>query len=356
MTIAKQPYGVTADGKAVDEYTLTNAGGMVVKIINYGGILTSVEVPDRTGHLANVALGFNKFADWETKNSPYFGALIGRFGNRIAGGRLKLEDVEHMLPINNGPNSLHGGIKGFDKQVWTATPLESGEDVALKLVYVSPDGEEGFPGTLTTTVTYTLTPMNALRVNYHAVTDRPTIVNLTQHVYWNLAGDGSGTIYDHLLQINASRFTPTDASLIPTGELAPVAGTPFDFRRLKAIGPGQRSNHPQIVAGRGYDHNWVLDRPADDDTSLIQAARVYEPATGRTLEVWTTEPGIQFYAGNFLDGSVYGASGRAYRQSDGLALETQHFPDAPHHPHFPSTELRPGETYQSMTVFQFGTD
>jgi aldose 1-epimerase len=354
VTIEKQLYGVTADGKAVDEYTLTNVAGMVVKIINYGGILTSVQVPDRSGHLANVALGFNNFADWEAGNSPYFGAVIGRFGNRIAGGRFKLAGVEHMLPINNGPNSLHGGIKGFDKQVWTATPL-AGEEPGLKLVYVSPDGEEGFPGTLTTTVTYTLTATNALRVDYHAVTDRLTIVNLTQHVYWNLAGDGSGTIYDHLLQINAGRFTPTDANLIPTGELAPVAGTPFDFRRLKAIGPGQRSNHPQIVAGRGYDHNWVLDRPAGD-TSLIQAALVYEPTTGRTLEVWTTEPGIQFYAGNFLDGAVYGGSGGAYRQSDGLALETQHFPDAPHHPHFASTELRPGETYQSTTVFQFGTD
>jgi aldose 1-epimerase len=312
--------------------------------------------PDRTGQRANIALGFAGLAGWETNNLPYFGALIGRFGNRIAGGQFTLDGAQYSLPINNGPNSLHGGLGGFDKQIWAARPRGGADEDTLELTYTSPDGEEGYPGALTTTVTYTLTRENALRIAYHAVTDRPTVVNLTHHGYWNLLGEGQGTIYGHELQINASRYTPTDAGLIPTGELAPVAGTPFDFRRPKVIGPGQRSDHPQIVMGRGYDHNWVLDRPAAGDTSLIQAARLYEPVTGRTLEVWTTEPGVQFYAGNFLDGSIYGAGGRAYRQSDGLALETQHFPDSPNHANFPSTVLRPGSAYVSTTEFRFGTD
>jgi aldose 1-epimerase len=373
-TIEKQAYGETADGVAVDEYTLTNANGMEVKIITYGGIITSVKVPDRNGNMADVALGFSSLKDYETLNSPYFGAIIGRYGNRIANGVFKLGDVTYCLDANNGPNSLHGGIKGFDKQVWQAKEITGTNEVGLELTYlskagegfdpeqnmVSPecpaDGVKGYPGNLDVKVVYTLTDKNEIKIDYTATTDAPTIVNLTNHSYWNLAGEGLGTIYDHILMLDADKYTPDDATLIPTGELAPVEGTPFDFRVPKTIGPGARSDDPQIVIGRGYDHNWVLTRPSETDKSLMLAARLYEPGSGRILEVWTTEPGIQYYGGNFLDGTLYGPGKHSYRQGDGLALETQHFPDSPNHSNFPSTELKPGETYQTTTIFKLLTD
>ncbi len=353
--IVRSAYGQTTDGIAVEEYTLTNAGGMEVKILTYGGILDSIKVPDRNGVMENVALGFGNLGDYETK-SPYFGCITGRYANRIAKGRFSIDGTEYVLAVNNGPNALHGGLKGFDKVVWKARPVQSRDRVGLELTYLSPDGEEGYPGNLNAKVAYTLTDQNEIRMDYTATTDKPTVVNLTNHTYFNLAGEGAGPIYDHILMINAERYTPDDENLIPTGELAAVAGTPFDFRVPKAIGSGQRSNHPQIVIGRGYDHNWVLNRPSPEDRSLMMAARLYEPVSGRILEVWTTEPGIQFYAGNFLDGSLYGPSGRSYRQSDALALETQHFPDSPNHRNFPSTELRPGQTYRTTTVYRFLID
>jgi aldose 1-epimerase len=347
--INKQPYGTTADGRAVEEYTLTNAHGVEVHIITYGGIITSIRVPDRDGNFANVVLGFDNLADYETRN-PYFGCITGRCANRIAGGRFTLDGVAYTLATNDGVNHEHGGLIGFDKRLWS--PTVSGESLALR--YLSPDGEEGYPGNLDVTVTYTLTDDNGLRIDYRATTDRPTPINLTNHSYFNLAGNGSGDIHGHHLMINADRYTPTDPTAVPTGEIAPVEGTPFDFRAPRAIGPGQRSAHPQIVIGRGYDHNFVLNRT--DDNSLALAARLTDPGSGRVMEVFTTEPGMQFYAGNYLDATLVGSSGTLYRQSDGLALETQHFPDAVHHPHFPSVVLRPGETYQSTTIFRFLTD
>ncbi|MBC8170050.1 MAG: galactose mutarotase [Anaerolineae bacterium] len=347
VQIIKRIYGQAAAGGAVAEYTLTNASGMEVKIITYGGIITSLKVPDRHGRLANVVLGLDTLADYETKN-PYFGALIGRYGNRIAGAKFTLNGKTYTLAANNGPNGLHGGLKGFDKVVWLAG--EAGE--SLELTYLSPDGEEGFPGNLTVKVVYTLTEDNALQIDYQATTDQTTIVNLTQHTYFNLAGNGAGTIYDHLMQIHVDRYTPVDETLIPTGELAPVEGTPFDFRLPKAIGAGLRASHPQVVRGRGYDHNFVLH----GDGSLAKAAWVYEPTTGRQMEIWTTEPGVQFYTGNFIDGTLVGSSGGLYRQGDGFCLETQHFPDSPNQPQFPSTELKPGDIYQSTTIYRFSTD
>jgi aldose 1-epimerase len=372
-TIEVQPYGETADGVAVDEYTLTNANGMEVKIITFGGIITSIMVPDRNGNMANVALGFDNLQDYETVN-PYFGCITGRYANRIANGMFTIDGQTYCLDTNNGPNSLHGGFQGFDKVVWEAAEVESEDGIALELTHlseagsgydpeqdmVSPecpaDAEMGYPGNLEAKVVYTLTDNNEIRMDYTATTDAPTVVNLTNHTYWNLEGEGTSTIYDHILMIDADMYTPVDATLIPTGELPSVEGTPFDFRVPKALEPGQRSDHEQIVFGRGYDHNWVLNRPSMEDTSMMVAARLYEPDSGRVLEVWTTEPGIQFYAGNFLDGSLYGSSGHAYRQSDALALETQHFPDSPNQPDFPPTVLRPGETYETTTIFRLLTD
>lgn len=351
----KQNYGTLTDGQIIDEYTLTNANNMEVKIITYGGIITSINVPDRNGNIANVALGFDNLANYEAK-SPFFGAITGQYANRIANGKFTLNEKEYNLPINDGPNTLHGGIKGFDKRVWAATERTNGGQPVLELKYTSVDGEEGFPGNLETTVTYTLTDRNEIRIDYLATTDAPTVINLTNHSYFNLMGEGEGTIYDHIVMLNADYYTPTNASLIPTGEIAPVEDTPFDFRMLKAIGSGERSSHPQILAAKGYDHNFVLNRDGLETGDLGLAARVYEPKSGRIMEVSTTEPGVQFYAGNFIDSTLVGTSGRLYRQSDGLALETQHYPDSPNQDHFPSTVLQPHETYQSTTVYRFLTD
>lgn len=301
----------------------------------------------------NIALGFARLDDYLTKN-PYFGTITGRYANRIAKGAFTLDGQTYKLAANNGPNALHGGLAGFDKKVWKAKEIQGADGVGLELTYTSPDGEEGYPGTLNAKVTYTVTGNNELRIDYEATTDKPTIVNLTNHTYFNLAGEGAGSILDHELMLNASAFTPVDATLIPTGEIVKVAGGPMDFTIPAAIGARIRDNDPQLVFGRGYDHNWVLDKPSAGALSL--AARVREPTTGRVMEVSTTEPGIQFYAGNFLDASLVGPSGRMYRQADGFCLETQHFPDSPNHPEFPSTVLKPGDTYKTTTIYRFTTD
>ena len=349
-------YGTTAAGVAVQEYTLGNAAGMEVKIISFGGIVTSIRVPDRAGNVANVALGFDCLEQYEGEH-PYFGAITGRYANRIAGGRFELDGKTYSLFKNDGENSLHGGAIGFDKRIWSARDISSDARSSLELRYLSPDGEEGYPGNLDVTVTYSVSEDNALRIDYVASTDKPTIVNLTNHSYFNLRGEGAGTIYDHILELNAESYTPIDAGTATcSGEVAPVAGTPFDFRMPKAIGPGCRSAHPQLILAQGYDHNFVLNRGGCADGELCFAARVYEPRHGRVMEVWTAEPGVQFYAGNYLDGTLIGSSGRLYRQSDGFALETQHFPNSPNVPGFPSTVLRPGAQYRTSTEYRFSTD
>jgi aldose 1-epimerase len=352
-----EPFGTTSDGTAVERWTLTN-GEMTVRVLTYGGVIQTLEVPDAEGEVDNVVLGFADLAGYESDDDPYFGSLIGRYGNRIAGGTFELDGRTYQLPVNDGPNTLHGGPQGFDDKVWTATPVGDDDVAALQLELVSPAGDQGFPGTLTTTVTYTLDADSRLAVHYEATTDAPTVVNLTQHTYWNLTGEGSGSIYDHELQINASGYTPVDETLIPTGEIAPVEGTPFDFRTPTAIGERIRENDQQLLYGQGYDHNWALDRTddgaregSDSEDALEEAAVLHDPDSGRSLTITTTEPGLQFYSGNFLDGTLVGTGGRIYRQGDGLALETQHFPDSPNQPEFPSTELRPGEVYDSTTVF-----
>ncbi|HVU10865.1 MAG TPA: aldose epimerase family protein [Phototrophicaceae bacterium] len=340
--ITQQSYGETASGVQVDEYTLTNANGLEMKVITFGGIITSLRVPDRAGKLDNIALGFGQLEDYES-NAPYLGAIIGRFGNRLGNSRFTLDGIEYRITSNVGEHTLHGGAIGFDKVVWKAEIVGA---AALKLTYLSPDGEEGFPGNLTTTVVYTLSDDNALRIDYTATTDAPTIINLTNHTYFNLAGNGSGDVYNHRVMINAEGYTPVDAAQIPTGGIAPVEGTPLDFRQPTAVGRDIRSSHVQMVLSRGFDHNFVLNGKSP-------AARVSEPTTGRVIEMTTTEPAVQFYTGNFLDGTLVGSAGATYRQGDGLCLETQHFPDAPHHDNFPSTVLRPGETYTSTTTYKF---
>ncbi|MGW0109867.1 aldose epimerase family protein [Streptomyces cellulosae] len=347
----REPFGRLADGTRVDRWSLEN-GGTRMEVLSYGGIVHSLEVPDRRGRYANVSLGLRTLEEY-VASSPYFGALIGRYGNRIDKGTFTLDGTRYQLSVNDGENSLHGGAQGFDKRVWDVEPFTRGSDVGLHLYYTAVDGEMGYPGTLRTKVTYTLTQDGDWRVDYEAVTDRPTVVNLTSHVYWNLAGEGSGSVLDHELSVPASRYTPVNAGLIPTGELAKVAGTPFDFRRAKTIGRDIRTAHRQLLYGQGFDHNWVLDKGITARPE--HAATLRDPASGRSLRIATNEPGLQFYSGNFLDGTLTGTGGRIYRQGDGLCLETQHFPDSPNQPSFPSTVLRPGETYRTTTVHSFGT-
>jgi aldose 1-epimerase len=336
----------------VELYTLTNNGGASATISSYGGIVIALNVPDRSGQREDVVLGFDNLDDYR-KAGPYFGALIGRYGNRIANGQFNLNGVAYTLAQNDGPNSLHGGLKGFDKVVWEAKRIDSPVGPALELTYLSPDGEEGYPGNLAVTVVYTLTHDNELKINYTATADQDTIVNLTHHAYFNLAGHNRGDILGHILTINADRFTPVNETLIPTGELRPVAGAPFDFTRPTAIGARIDQADEQLKFGLGYDHNWVLN---NHDGSLALAATVSDPGSGRVLEVWTTEPGVQFYSGNFLDGSQIGKGGHAYQQRQGFCLETQHFPDSPNQPDFPSTTLKAGETYNTTTIYKFLTE
>jgi aldose 1-epimerase len=338
------------DGAQVDVYTLKNTSGMEVKAIGYGAIITSLKVPDRSGSVGDIVLGFDNL-DGYLKVHPYFGAIIGRYGNRIGTAQFALDGRTYTLAKNNGPNHLHGGVKGFDKVLWAMAAVP-GQN-AVTFTRTSPDGEEGYPGNLTVAVTYTLNDNNELIVDYLATTDKPTPVNLTQHSYFNLAGEGSGDILGHELMINADRYTPVDDTLIPTGELASVEGTPFDFRAPAVIGARINGDHPQLKSGKGYDHNWVLNRGG---SGLQPAARVVEPRSGRTLEVSTEEPGIQFYAGNFLDGSITGKGGHVYAHRTGFCLETQHYPDSPNKPDFPSTILRPGQEYKTRTVFKFGVN
>ncbi|MGW5771631.1 aldose epimerase family protein [Streptomyces longwoodensis] len=346
----KELFGTLADGTKVHRWSLQN-GGTRLKVLSYGGIVQSLEIPDKHGRYANVSAGFAALEDY-VASSPYFGALIGRYGNRIGKGRFTLDGTAYQLSVNDGENSLHGGAKGFDKRVWDVEPFTHGSDVGLHLYYTSVDGEMGYPGTLRTKVTYTLNRHGDWRIDYTATTDRATVVNLTNHTYWNLAGEGSGSIEDHELTIAASRFTPTDAGLIPTGDLARVAGTPFDFRRAKPVGRDIRAGHEQQVLAKGFDHNWVLDKGVT--ATPVHVATLRDPRSGRTLRIATDQPGLQFYSGNFLDGTLTGTSGRTYRQGDALCLETQHFPDSPNQPSFPSTVLRPGQTYRTSTVHTFG--
>ncbi|MFD4259866.1 aldose epimerase family protein [Streptomyces sp. NPDC058534] len=345
----KELFGRLADGTKVYRWSLEN-GGTRMKVLSYGGAVQSLEIPDRRGRHANVSLGFDNLDDYVAR-SPHFGALIGRYGNRIAKGRFTLDGRRYQLSVNDGENSLHGGALGFDHRVWDVEPFTDGPDVGLVLHYISVDGEMGYPGTLRARVTYTLTRRGDWRIDYAATTDKATVVNLTSHVYWNLAGEGSGTIEDHELSIAASRYTPTDAGLIPTGERARVSGTPFDFRRGKPVGRDIRDDHPQLVTAKGFDHNWVLDKGVTDRPEHVATLR--DPASGRTLRIATDQPGLQFYSGNFLDGTLTGTGGALYRQGDALCLETQHFPDSPNQPSFPSTVLRPGQTYRTSTVHSF---
>lgn len=344
--IEKNPFGKTPDGREVDIFTLSNSNGAEIKITNYGGRIVSVKVPDRKGNFDDVVLGFDDFADYERDNA-FFGSIIGRFGNRIAQGRFSLGGKEYFLAKNNGENHLHGGAQGFDKRLWTAKPIVAEGGAKLELTYLSKDGEENYPGNLSVKVVYTLTENDELKIEYSASTDQDTIVNLTNHSYFNLAG--AGTILDHVLQINADKFTPTGATGIPTGELRETANTPFDFRRPTKIGERINAENEQINFGKGYDHNFVLNKKNNE---YALAASVYEPSSGRLMEIFTTEPGIQFYSGNYLD-KVKGKNGVIYDYREGFCLETQHFPDSPNNPNFPTTVLRKGENFTSVTVYRF---
>ena len=343
----------TKDFDSIMLYTLKNSSGVTVTATNYGAIITSIVVPDRSGNMGDIALGYNTVEDYiNAVDKPYFGAIVGRYGNRIAEGKFTIDGEQYTLAVNNGANHLHGGVTGFDKVVWDAKPLGAS---AIEFSYKARDMEEGYPGNADVNVIYTLTDDNELRVDYHGTTDKPTHLNLTQHTYFNLKGEGHGTILDHDLMINGSKFTPVDSGLIPTGELRNVADTPFDFTTAKPIGRDIATGDEQLEFGGGYDHNWVLDKGGNEG-ELTLAARLSEPTTGRVVEVYTTEPGLQFYSGNFLDGRLTGKSGKPYVHRGGLCLETQHFPDSPNQPNFPSTLIRPGEDYKTTTVFKFSTE
>ena len=350
MKLSKEQFGTTTDGKRVELFTLNNGRGMEVKITNYGGIITSIRVPDRIGRVSDVVLGHDTLEGY-VRRSRYFGAIIGRHANRIAGGRFRLNGSVYSLTQNNGENHLHGGIRGFDKVVWEARAINGGDGVGLELDYVSKDGEEGYPGNLQARVTYVLTEKNELRIKYFAATDKDTVVNLTNHSYFNLAGDG--TVLGHELLLNADQFTPVDKGLIPTGELRDVSNTPLDFTRSNSIGARIDQNYEQLELAGGYDHNFIL---RGNGNAPKPAAKIHEPVTGRVLEVFTTQPGIQFYSGNYLDGSIIGRGGRAYGKHAGCCFETQHFPDSPNQPSFPTTILKRAQRYEHETVFRFSVE
>lgn len=350
MPVSRRAFGETREGNAIECYTLRNAHGLEAEIITYGGTLRALRAPDRNGALDDVLLGFETLEPYEGDH-PYFGVLVGRYANRIAGGRFELNGTTYELACNNGPNHLHGGPQGFHRQIWSAEERASEDGPSIELRYASRDGEEGYPGNLAVVVVYTLTDQNELRIDYTATTDAETIVNLTNHAYFNLAG--GGIILDHELQLFASRFTPTDATSIPLGELRPVQGTPMDFTAPTPIGARISADDEQIRHGQGYDHNWILDT---GNGELGLAARLHERSTGRLMEVYTTQPGVQFYSGNLLDGSITGKRGQTYVKYGGLCLETQHFPDSPNQPDFPSTVLRPGEVFQQTTIYRFATE
>ena len=348
LMVKKEAFGTMPDGKAVELYTLTNTHGIKIRAMTYGGIVVSVKTPDKGGHLADITLGFDTLAGY-LANKPYFGALVGRYGNRIGNAKFTLDGKEYTLAMNNGPNALHGGLKGFDKVLWQAQPFQKNAEVGVILRYTSADGEEGYPGTVLVTVTYTLNDKNEFSLDYHATTDKATPINLTNHTYFNLSGEGSGNVLGEELMLNADHFTPVDATLIPTGKIASANGTPLDFTKPTAIGSRINDKYEQLVFGGGYDHNFVINRQGP---GLVLAARAYDPSSGRVLEVDTTEPGVQFYTANFLDG-VHGRHGHVFNKRDAFCLETQHFPDSPNKPSFPSTILRPGQTYHSTTVWKF---
>ena len=345
--IIVKPFGLAPDGARVNLYTLRNNKGAEVGICNYGGLVIFLKVPDRHGKFADVVLGYDNLPDY-IKDTPYFGALIGRYGNRIAKGKFTLDGKEYTLAVNNGPNALHGGLKGFDKVVWEARFLATHAGPSLELVYVSKDGEEGYPGTLSVKAIYTLTEDNALMLDYVATTDKDTVLNLTHHSYFNLAGKGD--ILNHQVMMPADKFTPVDVNLIPTGELKPVDGSPFDFRTPTAIGARIGQEDEQLKFGGGYDHNWVINKPMGQ---LGLMARVYEPTSGRVMEVWSTDPGLQFYSGNFLEGKNKGKGGWVYKYRNGFCMEPQHYPDSPNQPNFPSVVLKPGQTYRNTIIYKF---
>jgi len=356
-TISQATFGYTAARTPVEIYTLRNSRGMEARIMTYGGIVQSLQVPDKSGNFDDVVLGYDNLEGYLT-NNPYFGCLVGRYGNRIGGARFALEGKTYTLATNNGPNSLHGGIVGFDKVIWKAKTWFTPDGPALELSYISKDGEEGFPGNLKVTAIYTLTENNELHLDFSATTDQPTLCNLTHHSYFNLRGQGNGDILGHDVYINADQTTPVDKELITTGELKAVDGTPFDFRKPVAIGARINDPDQQLQFGPGYDHNWVINKPLDKSgkpqlDKLVLQARVYEPTTGRTMEVWSTEPGLQFYAGNFLDGTIIGKEGKVYPRRSGFCMEPQHYPDSPNKPMFPSTELKPGTNYRNTIVYRF---